>query len=200
MTSPSRHSLSLNTTLSDRPSYTVLSTIRSPQTPLVRSRGTPPHALDVPGPGSYELRNEWKGNAISWRPAIKPPHRDDLPPIETSPVRSQLSSRATSMGTKLGTKLVETPGPGTYSPRSSYGKISPRIACTFGEGHGSGGWKNLTEAFPGPGTYDPTPAKGATIALKSRLNVSSFDGPGPGQYSLKSPMGTGRSITIGEKC
>lgn len=202
MTSPSRQSAALSgTATSDRPSYMALSTVRSPPSPRVRSRDTPPRGLDVPGPGSYDIRSEWTGNALSWRPAVKTPGgRHDLPPVETSPVRSLLSSRSTSFGPKLSSKLVETPGPGTYSPRTQDGKISPRISCTFGQGHGTGRWKDLTESFPGPGSYDPSPERCATTSLKSRLALSTFEVPGPGQYNIKSPMGTGRSVTIGAKC
>ena len=202
MTSPSRHSMGGLSAVSDRPSYLALSTIRSPPSPRIRSRGTVQEGLCVPGPGTYTIHTEWKGNALYWRQDVHKMRSmplKDLPATELSPVRSQLSSRTTSFGPKLGSTLTETPGPCTYSPRNIEGKVSPRIACTFGQGHGEG-ISSPRYQVPGPGTYEPQGSdKKPSITLKGRLSISSFEVPGPGQYNSTSQIGTGLAKTIGSK-
>lgn len=198
MTSPSRESTV--TMRTEQPSFMALSTIPSSPAPLIRSRGTIPEDLAVPGPGSYEISSEWKGNAIPWRPdSVRgrgSPSKEY--PQELSPVRSQLSTRSTSFGAKLHTTLTETPGPCSYSPRLLDGRVSPRITCTFGSTRRDVSPRSKLQT-PGPGAYDAWRPRGDGVSLKGRLRISTFETPGPGQYSTKSTIGTGLSKTIGTK-
>mmetsp|Transcript_82977 Transcript_82977/g.96969 ORF Transcript_82977/g.96969 Transcript_82977/m.96969 type:complete len:201 (+) Transcript_82977:39-641(+) len=183
-----------------RPDFMVLSTMRTPPVHLIRSRMSIGEDVNVPGPGAYDARIEWRGNAVRWRPDVEPrsPTKRGTSACDESPVRSQLSSRGTTIGPKLLTKPPDTPGPGSYSPRVSDARVSPRISCTFGVGHDVKSPRSKL-VTPGPGTYDPLSPRTNTVQLKSRLQLSTFETPGPGQYEHKPYVGTGLAKTIGTK-
>lgn len=199
MTSPAR---SHSSRAESRSPLEVLSTVKSPPVPLLRSRIEMVGQDRNPGPGAYDISSPWKGNAVPWRPDVFQPkvvNPRDLPPVEEVPVKSQLSKRAPTIGLKLNTPALDYPGPGDYDPKLPSGKSSPRIQCTFGCAHGEGTVKNKL-IVPGPGSYDPVDVRAPSprsVALKSRLSVKSPDHPGPGHYDHKDLIGTGLSSTFG---
>lgn len=186
----------------ERPAFLASSTIKTVQPPLIRSRGTAPSVLDVPGPGSYNQDKQWTGNAVSWRPPNSPRSlRSKDIQGDSSPVKSQLSARSTTMGQRLLVKQPDYPGPGSYDPQlrsitSSHGSSPTKATCTFGVGHSDQAFTPKRENSPGPGAYDSSMNSSKGVEMKSRRDLKSREGPGPGHYELPNLMGTGLSASF----
>eukprot|EP00416_Gambierdiscus_australes_P045657 CAMPEP_0171096098 /NCGR_PEP_ID=MMETSP0766_2-20121228/43556_1 /TAXON_ID=439317 /ORGANISM="Gambierdiscus australes, Strain CAWD 149" /LENGTH=253 /DNA_ID=CAMNT_0011555005 /DNA_START=51 /DNA_END=813 /DNA_ORIENTATION=+ len=93
-------------------------------------------------------------------------------------------------------RMLETPGPGTYS---GSGPTTPRFRRNPSYGFGTSPRENFrTAAAPGPGQYTPSDVRRGsekygfgTSQRQSARHPQNGHSPGPGSYSHREPMGTG---------
>ena len=156
--------------------------------PKARRRSLHENIQEVPGPGAYETNLDIGGPKYKISRAERYFDRKyTLPGPGAYTIKSQQEAPSYSMNAKRSISSHEQgPGPGSYSPNSSF----TTIKYSIGRSEHS---RIAKKSSPGPGTYSPTLSKapGTSIGSSNRPPLSLVpDTPGPGSYNTFSSFKT----------